>query len=140
MTPRDEARRHWLDLADPDSPPSPEAIAWLRGVALRMIEADLLPPHDRREAVFDASGLRGAAEDGTLQVILIALREYERTRVTEPRALRGTTPAEFVAARLEWDKGETVAPDALRKRIHRAIDELGDAEMSAWSRAVLKRK
>ena len=158
-TPRDEARRHWYALAGPECTPSAETMEWLRGVALRMIEADTLKAADRREEVFEASGLKGDAEDGWLGAIMVALRQYERLRVDSSARVIGTTPditpeeiqrvrklakdgtaVEFVADRLEWDLAHGLAPDSHKRRITRALEGLADKEALAWARALLNLK
>lgn len=140
MTPRGKARRHWYDLADPDCTPSDETIEWLRGVALQMIAADFLKATDRREAVFEASGLKGEADDGWLGVIMIALRKYERLKTKEPAEVAGRTPAEFVADELEWDLTKGVAPDSHKRTITRELKKLADPEARAWARDLLNSK
>jgi hypothetical protein len=136
-TTRDIARRHWLDLADPDVPVSPETREWLRQMALKMIAADRLGATDRREAVYEASGMKGAAYDALRPMILMALRDYERTLKADPGRVAAMSAAEFVAEKLEWDTGHDVAPDSHRKRIMRALDGVSDAEARDWARAVL---
>lgn len=134
-TPRDRARRHWYDLADPDGTPSAETMEWLRQMALKMIAADGLPAADRREEVFEASGLKGPAYDPEPQMILLALREFEHT----PQAAQALSAAEFVADRLDWDPDCAVAPDSHRKKIMRTIETLTKEEQ-AWVRSLLRRK
>lgn len=141
-TTRDTARRHWLELADPDRPPSAEALAWVRGVALRMIAADVnsSTAADRREAIFEASGLKGDAYDGSLPVLLVALRDYERLRRDGAPEVRGVRAVEFIAKAFEWDEGHEVAPDSHKRRILRALERLNDPAELAWARSILALK
>lgn len=136
LTQRDIARRHWIDLADPDRPPSPAALEWLRRVALKMIAADALDAVDRREAIFEASGLKGETGDlkADAMMIGVALRKYAKLPAAEVEHL---SAAEFVADRLEWDPEHKVAPDSIKRRILRTVALLEDPEFSEWVRAQL---
>lgn len=145
MTPRDIARRHWLELAyteqqridegrEPGIPS--DTVSWLREVAHRLIAIDSLPAAERKEDVFDAVGLKGPAAENRpafeFLMMTVALREFERI----PKAKRQVTGAEFVALRLEWPA--EVAPDSLKRRIRRAMKSAGaPATEVAWVNALL---
>jgi len=112
---------------------------WLRRVALDMVAADAHcdTAADRREAIFDASRLKGDAADGMLPMIGVALREFERKQCAG--RVDGLTAAEFVADRLEWDPEHQVAPDSHRRRILRALEGVSAFEMN-WARGLLALK
>ncbi|MBX3601017.1 MAG: hypothetical protein KF863_10355 [Rubrivivax sp.] len=151
MSTRDEARQHWLELMYSDEQriaegraagiPA-ETLEWLRDVARQMTHADGLPAAERREAAYEASGLKGespAWDEADRTVLMIALREYEKQR--DAGKVRMTTAAEFIAQKLDWDTGHDVAPASLRRRVQRMLEtmELDPAE-AEWARALLLRK
>lgn len=141
LEPRDEARLAWLELsgipkdAGLHEPLTPETMDWLRRTAIKMLAADAQPAETRREAAFEASGLKGPSGlDDAREMLDIELALDEYHKGPPP----GISPAEYVAQKLGWDPDHSVAPDSHRKRITRLADSyFGKGERV---RALLKRR
>jgi len=151
MTTRDEARRHWLELMYSDDQRIAEGrpagipaktVKWLRDVARQMAKADGLPAAERREAVYDASGLKGESrlrDRADDRMLMVALREYEKQH--KAGKLRAISAAEFVAEKLEWDPEHKVAPASLKRRVQRTLSTLDlHPAVAKWAAALLRRK
>lgn len=140
LTNRDLARWHWLNILIEPGTQDPETLAWLSQVAASMLAADRLDPADRREAAYEASGLKGPSNQSEAMLLYLALCDYEATVAVTPEQVGTLTAAEYVAERLGWDAEHGAAPDSLKRRIVRQAQTYGVPAFEEWTRAVLRMK
>ena len=81
-----KAAEHWRALKDGKS--TAETLTWIAGVADKVLEAEKLPAAKRKDAIYKASRLTGAAAPNALAIRLILAESFgiEGTSAAAKRA------------------------------------------------------
>lgn len=120
-----KAAEHWRALKDGKA--TAETLAWIAGVAGKVLAAEKLPAEERRHAVYRAAELTGAEEYGPLAIRAIVAETFgiegDSAAAQRARKAKHREVLRWVLAPNFADGPLKISDKAMDERIRRALEK-----------------